>query len=182
MSHSVTITRTTTSTTNTSYIVLNTGYLKTFPGILKLFELVRPPHYYPSINIICNQFGFVQIIGAAIVGILAYNYQGYRHYYSSGQQDLFHYLMATTFMIGTFCLLLACLTSLSTGGIIAKTIYELIYHSVAAILYLASSTCLLIRLRDVKHDAYMVAGVLGLVNAVLYFISAFLAHRSYRGI
>lgn len=41
MSHSVTITRTTTSTTNTSYIVLNTGYLKTFPGILKLFELVR---------------------------------------------------------------------------------------------------------------------------------------------
>ncbi|KAH8303177.1 uncharacterized protein [Drosophila kikkawai] len=161
MSHSVTITRTTTSTTNTSYIVLNTGYLKTFPGILKLFEL---------------------IIGAAIVGILAYNYQGYRHYYSSGQQDLFHYLMATTFMIGTFCLLLACLTSLSTGGIIAKTIYELIYHSVAAILYLASSTFLLIRLRDVKHDAYMVAGVLGLVNCVLYFISAFLAHRSYRGI
>ncbi|XP_016986935.1 uncharacterized protein LOC108049987 [Drosophila rhopaloa] len=161
MSHSVTITRTTTSTTNTSYIVLNTGYLKTFPGILKLFQL---------------------IIGAAIVGILAYNYQDYRNYYSRGQQDLFQYLMAVTFMIGTFCLLLACLTSLSTGGIIAKTIYELIYHSVAAILILASSTFLLIRLRDVKHDAYMVAGVLGLVNAVLYFISAFLAHRSYRGI
>jgi len=59
---------------------------------------------------------------------------------------------------------------------------ELIYHSVAAILILASSTFLLIRLRDVKHDSYMVAGILGLVNAVLYFISAFLAHRSYRGI
>ncbi|XP_017045632.1 uncharacterized protein LOC108091117 [Drosophila ficusphila] len=160
MSHSVTITRTTTSTTNTSYIVLNTGYLKTFPGILKLFEL---------------------IIGAAIVGVLAYNYQDYRGYYRS-QQDLFHYLMAVTFMIGTFCLLLACLTSLSTGGIIAKTIYELIYHSVAAILILTSSTLLLIRQREVKNDSYMVAGVLGLVNAVLYFISAFLAHRSYRGI
>ncbi|EDX01962.1 uncharacterized protein LOC6525015 [Drosophila yakuba] len=160
MSHSVTITRTTTSTTNTSYIVLNTGYLKSFPGILKLFEL---------------------IIGAAIVGILAYNFQDY-HRYFYGQQDLFHYLMAVTFMIGTFCLLLACLTSLSTGGIIAKTIYELIYHSVAAILILVSSTVLLLKLRDVKHDAYMAAGVLGLVNAVLYFISAFLAHRSYRGI
>ncbi|XP_017093123.1 uncharacterized protein [Drosophila bipectinata] len=160
MSHSVTITRTTTSTTNTSYIVLNTGYLKTFPGILKLFEL---------------------IIGAAIVGILAYNYEDYRRYFNH-QQDLFHFLMATTFMIGTFCLLLACLTSLSTGGIIAKTIYELIYHSVAAILLLASSIVLLLRLRDVKHDGYMAAGVLGLVNAVLYFISAFLAHRSYRGI
>lgn len=59
---------------------------------------------------------------------------------------------------------------------------ELIYHSVAAILILVSSTILLLKLRDVKHDAYMAAGVLGLVNAVLYFISAFLAHRSYRGI
>ncbi|XP_043659899.1 uncharacterized protein LOC122624431 [Drosophila teissieri] len=161
MSHSVTITRTTTSTTNTSYIVLNTGYLKSFPGILKLFEL---------------------IIGAANVGILAYNFEDSHRHYFYGQQDLFHYLMSVTFMIGTFCLLLACLTSLSTGGIIAKTIYELIYHSVAAILILVSSTVLLLKLRDVKHDAYMAAGVLGLVNAVLYFISAFLAHRSYRGI
>ncbi|ALC49197.1 CG1572 [Drosophila busckii] len=160
MSHSVTITRTTTSTTNTSYIVLNTGYLKTFPGILKLFEL---------------------IIGAAIVTIFAINFRDYHNAYRA-QQDLFHFLMATTFMVGTFCLLLACLTSLSTGGIIAKTIYELIYHSVAAILLLTSSALLLIRLRDYKHDSYMVAGVLGLVNAVLYFISAFLAHRSYRGI
>ncbi|KAH8275091.1 hypothetical protein KR018_011785 [Drosophila ironensis] len=160
MSHSVTITRTTTSTTNTSYIVLNTGYLKSFPGILKLFEL---------------------IIGAAIVGVVAYNYQNYR-YSNFAPVDLFHYLMATTFMIGTFCLLLSCLTSLSTGGIIAKTIYELIYHSVAAILLLVSSTLLLLKLRDVRHDGYMVAGVLGLVNAVLYFISAFLAHRSYRGL
>ncbi|KAH8354831.1 hypothetical protein KR084_010460 [Drosophila pseudotakahashii] len=161
MSHSVTITRTTTSTTNTSYIVLNTGYLKTFPGILKLFEL---------------------IIGAAIVGILAYNFNDYHGYFRK-QEDLFHYLMGVTFLIGTFCLLLACLTSLSTGGIIAKTIYELIYHSVAAILILASSTFLLIKIRNTNiPDSFMVAGILGLVNAVLYFISAFLAHRSYRGI
>lgn len=31
--------------------------------------------------------------------------------------------MATTFAIGTFCLLVSCLFSLSTGGIISKTIY-----------------------------------------------------------
>ncbi|KAM8720602.1 hypothetical protein ACLKA7_006614 [Drosophila subpalustris] len=160
MSHSVTITRTTTSTTNTSYIVLNTGYLKTFPGLLKLFQL---------------------IIGVAVVTLMAINFRDSTYYYR-GSQDLFHFLMATTFMIGTFCLLLACLTSLSTGGLIAKTIYELIYHTVAALLLLASSALLLVRLRDTKHDAYMAAGILGLVNAVLYFISAFLAHRSYRGI
>ncbi|XP_037937702.1 uncharacterized protein LOC119671246 [Teleopsis dalmanni] len=166
MSHSVTITRTTTSTTNTSYIVLNTGYLKSFPGLLKLFQL---------------------LIGAAVVGIIAWYYNRTSVWFS-GNPDLFHFLMATTFMIGTFCLLLSCLTSLSTGGIISKTIYELIYHSVAAILLLASSLNFIIALSDSRfkgyhhYDAYMAAAVMGLVNCVLYFISAFLAHRSYRGI
>ncbi|XP_017483737.1 PREDICTED: uncharacterized protein LOC108372530 [Rhagoletis zephyria] len=162
MSHSVTITRTTTSTTSTSYIVLNTGYLKTFPGLLKLFEL---------------------LIGAAIVGIFSYYFNR-----TGTSNEIFMFLMATTFLIGTFCLLLACLTSLSTGGIISKTIYELIYHSVAAILLLIASLLLVIELNDrhfrygKQYETYMAAGIMGLVNAVLYFISAFLAHRSYRGI
>ena len=166
MSHSVTITRTTTSTTNTSYIVLNTGYLKSFPGLLKLFELL-----------ICG----------AIVGIIAYYYNRSSVWFS-GSPDLFLFLMSTTFMIGTFCLLLSCLTSLSTGGIISKTIYELIYHSVAAILLLAASLNLIIELSNHRYkgykqyDAYWAAGIMGLVNTVLYFISAFLAHKSYRGI
>uniref|UniRef100_A0A0A1WIW8 Uncharacterized protein C3D6.13c n=1 Tax=Zeugodacus cucurbitae TaxID=28588 RepID=A0A0A1WIW8_ZEUCU len=97
MSHSVTITRTTTSTTNTSYIVLNTGYLKSFSGLLKLFEM---------------------LIGIATVGIFGYYWSG-----SANSAEIFFFLMSTTFLIGTFCLLLSCLTSLSTGGIIAKTIY-----------------------------------------------------------
>lgn len=162
MSHSVTITRTTTSTTNTSYIVLNTGYLKSFSGLLKLFEM---------------------LIGIATVGIFGYYWSG-----SANSAEIFFFLMSTTFLIGTFCLLLSCLTSLSTGGIIAKTIYELIYHSVAAILLLAASLNLVIQLNDrhfrygKQYDAYMAAGIMGLVNTVLYFISAFLAHRSYRGI
>lgn len=165
MSHSVTITRTTTSTTNTSYIVLNTGYLKSFSGLLKLFEL---------------------LIGIAIVTTLAIYYNKFSVRFS-GEPDLFLYLIATTFTIGTFCLLLACLTSLSTGGILAKTIYELIYHSIAAILLLVASLTLLIQLsksrgRDNQYDAYMAASIMGLINCVLYFISAFLAHRSYRGI
>ncbi len=40
MSHTVTVTRTTT-TTSTSAIILNTGYCKTIPGILKIAEIVR---------------------------------------------------------------------------------------------------------------------------------------------
>ncbi|XP_075157284.1 uncharacterized protein LOC142230526 [Haematobia irritans] len=166
MSHSVTITRTTTSTTNTSYIVLNTGYLKSFNGLLKLCQL---------------------LLGAAMVGIFSY-YQNNGACFTNIDGIVFAFLMSVTFMIGTFCLLLSCLTSLSTGGIISKTIYELIYHSVAGILLLACSLQVIITLSDRGHrgykqlDAYFAAGVIGLVNAVLYFISAFLAHRSYRGI
>ena len=163
MSQTVTITRT---TTNTSYIVLNTGYLKSFSGLLKLFELL-----------ICG----------AMVGIFGYYYNSSSRWFS-GSPDLFLFLMSTTFMIGTFCLLLSCLISLSTGGFISKTIYELIYHSVAAILLLAASLNLVIELSNFhykgykQYDAYMAAGIMGLVNTVLYFISAFLAHKSYRGV
>lgn len=40
MSHNVTVTRTTTTVTTTSALLLNTGYLKTTSGILKLLQLV----------------------------------------------------------------------------------------------------------------------------------------------
>ncbi|XP_013119066.1 uncharacterized protein LOC106096067 [Stomoxys calcitrans] len=163
MSHSVTITRT---TTNTSYIVLNTGYLKSFSGLLKLCQL---------------------LLGAAMVGIFSY-YQQNGYCFPGYDGIVFAFLMSVTFMIGTFCLLLSCLTSLSTGAIISKTIYELIYHFVAAILLLACSLQVIIILSDRGHrgnkqlDAYFAAGIIGLINAALYFISTLLAHRSYRGI
>lgn len=96
MSQSVTITRTTTSSSNTSYIVLNTGYLRSWPGLLKLLQLV---------------------LGVICVAILGLHSNGY---YSN---ELFFFHMSVCFMIGTFILLLSCLVSLSTGGIISKTIY-----------------------------------------------------------
>lgn len=41
MSHNVTITRTVTSSHTTSTLIVNTGYLKTVPGLLKLAQLVH---------------------------------------------------------------------------------------------------------------------------------------------
>jgi len=162
MSHSVTITRTVTSSNTTSTLVLNTGYIKTLPGLLKLAQL---------------------IIGAVCVGIVIWNFN---RLYSYAVPDLFFLLMATSFLIGTFCLLISCLFSLSTGGIISKTIYELIYHSIAALLLLIASVLLLIKIGDYKntklYDIYIVVGVLGLINTILYICSAVLARRSYRGI
>lgn len=186
MSHSVTITRTVTTSNTTSTLVVNTGYLKTLPGLLKLAQLVR--HYHHFVTLIEHwaswKFGkmftkflsvstnflnvrkfvkterkfmkmfskflplstnfvkipenftnfsginygpethyqhqsFLQILGAVCVGLVAWYYDSRYNY----TPPLFFYLMATTFLIGTFCLLVSCLFSLSTGGIISKTIY-----------------------------------------------------------
>jgi hypothetical protein len=49
MSHAVSITRTqhyTTSTTTASALILNTGYLKSVPGLLKLAQLVRCSKFF----------------------------------------------------------------------------------------------------------------------------------------
>ncbi|KAG4067908.1 hypothetical protein HA402_010594 [Bradysia odoriphaga] len=162
MSHTVKITTTTTS--NSNAIVLNSGYLKTVPGLLKLGEL---------------------ILGIISVGIVAYYYtNGYNVYYEG---DLFFFLMATTFMICTFCLLLSCLISWSTGGLISKTMFELIYHAVATILLLASSINFLVKInnhiwKNNVYEAYMSASIIGLINTILYLLSAIFAQRQYRGI
>jgi len=159
MSHTVTVTRTTTS--STSAIIINTGYLKTLPGILKLLEVV---------------------ISAVCLGILAY----YRVRYYPVAEDFF-LCASTTTLVASFCLLTACLVSLSTGTIISKTIYELVYHFVAFALILASSITLLVQLnryssRYAHYDAYLAASILGLILAALFLISTIFACRTYRGL
>jgi len=161
MSHNVMVTRTTTTTTTTSAILLNTGYLKTLPGVLKLLQVV---------------------IGTIVVGLLA-NYSGYWPNYDF-QAMLFLLLIATSCLIATGCLLISCLLSISTATIIAKTMFDVVYHGVALFLYLASSVNLLVVVsgyrRHVSGDAVLAAGALGAVNAVLYGVGTFLAFRNSR--
>lgn len=57
------------------------------------------------------------------MGIVAYYYNRFNYIGTHDTPELFFLLMAVAFLIGTFCLLLSCLISLSTGGIISKTIY-----------------------------------------------------------
>jgi ABC-type bacteriocin/lantibiotic exporter with double-glycine peptidase domain len=161
MSHAVTITRTTTThSSTTSAIIINSGYMKTIPGILKLLEL---------------------IVGGLCVFFLTWNF--WSTY--TRNTELFFLCMAVAFFIGTFCLLVSCLVSLSTGGIISKTIYELVYHSIAFILYLVASILLMMKATDYRLSSshpFMIAAILGLINSVLYLVSTFYAQRSYRGI
>ncbi|XP_012543295.1 uncharacterized protein LOC105840780 [Monomorium pharaonis] len=159
MSHTVTI-RTQTVTSSSSTIVLNTGYLKTWSGILKLLQV--------ALGIVC-------------VGIVGHEFSNvYR-----STADLFFLLITTTFMIGSFILLLSCLTSFSTASIMAKTIHEIIYHSIAFGLLLAASLTLMVHINNYRRYNYELllgASICGLVNAGLYLFSTIIALRTYRGI
>ncbi|CAG9862400.1 unnamed protein product [Phyllotreta striolata] len=165
MSHTVTVTRTTTTTT-TSAIIINTGYLKAWPGLLKLAQL---------------------ILGIVTVGIVSYYLNRYIRFVNT--PEVFFLLMAVTFLVGTFLLLTSCLISISTASIISKTIYEVVYHGFAFILLLAASLTFVIEInhrkqnyRGADYEPYFAASIIGLVNAALYLISTIFALRSYRGL
>lgn len=67
---------------------------------------------------------FCQILGCIYTGIVAYNFDTYHAaYYGTRTSELFFYLMAVTFLVCTGILLISCLISWSTGGIISKTIF-----------------------------------------------------------
>ncbi|CAD1471380.1 unnamed protein product, partial [Heterotrigona itama] len=125
MSHSVTI-RTQTVTSGSTAIIVNSGYLKSWSGLIKLLEL--------ALGVVC----------VAIAG----------HYINIYwiTAELFFLLITTTFMIGTFVLLLSCLISLSTSSIISKTVYELLYHAIAFGLYLAASITFIVPVSDRKNQ------------------------------
>lgn len=107
---------------------------------------------------ITNIYCIIKILGAVCIACVTWEFWRY----SPGNTDLFFLTMACSFFIGTFCLLVSCLFSLSTGGIISKTMYELIYHSVAFVLYLVASILYMIKINDNKRyypDRLMVAAV-----------------------
>lgn len=164
MSHTVTVTRTTTTTT-TSAIIINSGYLKTWPGLLKLAQL---------------------ILGIVTVGMVSYYIQKYQNMIQT--PELFFLIVATIFMAGTFFLLLSCLLSIATASILPKTIYEVIYHGFAFLFLLAAGLTFVVYVNQKKnsyyydYDAYLAAAILGLVNAALYLGSTIFALRTYRGL
>ncbi|KAJ8722744.1 hypothetical protein PYW07_003924 [Mythimna separata] len=168
MSHSLTITRTTVATSGTP-VYINSGYMSTTPGLLKLAEL---------------------LLGAACVGLVAYYMDHNRYTSYNHKAELFYLLAAVACLVGTFCLVTACIISMSTASIISKTVYEVVYHAVAFILYLCAGITLMIEVnhsknsyyKDPNYEPYLAAAIMGLVMAALYLFSTFIANRQYRGI
>ncbi|XP_020285972.1 uncharacterized protein LOC109855785 [Pseudomyrmex gracilis] len=164
MSHSVTI-RTHTVTTSSSTIIINTGYMKTWSGILKLLEL--------AFGIVC-------------VGIIGNEFTYYTYYL--GTPECFFLVTTSAFLIGTFIIFLSCLLSLSTATILSKSLYELLYHSIAFGLLLAASLTLIIHVnnyykhRSNRYELVLGASICGLINTALYLVSTIIALRGYRSL
>ncbi|GIY28764.1 MARVEL domain-containing protein [Caerostris extrusa] len=164
MSHSVTVTRTTTTSSATA-IILNTGILRTPSGLLKFFET---------------------IIGAVCLGLIAYYSVNNKTFVGDPEHTLF-FLVTFAFLVTTFLMLLSALLSLMVATILPKTLFEFLYHIFGFVFYISASLALLITVsNDNKHyrtryyEGKMAAAVLGLVNSVLYLLSAFFSFRVYR--
>nr|CAD7201912.1 unnamed protein product [Timema douglasi] len=101
------------------------------------------------------------ILGAVCVGLSAYYLRSY--YYQNQVPVLFFLLMATAFLITTFCLMFSSLISISTASFLPKTIFEVIYHIVAFSLYLAASINLMVDIskysKNSTYDAFLAASV-----------------------
>lgn len=131
---------TTTTTTSSSALVINTGYLKTLPGLLKLvqfvnifliwiffklfFNLLQNWFKFVFISFLCSaktkQYRIEKVLGCITVGLIACYFNDH---HLSQKTEVFFYAICVTFTICTAILLISCLFSWSTGGIISKTIY-----------------------------------------------------------
>lgn len=134
MSQQQTVRITTTETSHSSALIINTGYLSTPPGILKLLQFVNTifpalifhlsnfDHFAQLIYVFCVwcRLSESQILGIICVVLVTINFNDHS---TTSMPELFFYLMTTTFLICTTILLISCLFSWSTGGIISKTIY-----------------------------------------------------------
>lgn len=147
------------------------------------------------------------VLGAVCVGIVGY--YGNEYYYDFGAQAaewirlvlktkqldvwkpvILFMLTSTACLINTLCLFCACLISFNTASIITKTVYGILYHTVSCCLYLATSVFLIVSVNkeDIRNyrdgyyfEPFMAAGIIGVINSVLYLLGVFLSCRSYRG-
>ncbi|KAG8193769.1 hypothetical protein JTE90_005064 [Oedothorax gibbosus] len=162
MSHSVVVTRTVTTSTA---IILNTGILKTPSGLLKLCETV---------------------IGAICLGLVSY-YSVFSNRFLGDPEHTFFFLVTFAFLMTTFLMLISAILSLMSATVLPKTLFEFLYHVFAFIFYISASLALIVTVssqnkhyRTSTYEGKMAAAVLGLVNSVLYLISAFFSFRGYK--
>jgi len=156
-----------TTTTTTTAVLINVGYVKKAPGLVMLLQIV------------------LGIIAVAIVG-------HYIKWYSNSSYDymvpeLFFLLVVSACLITTSVLFMSCLCSIATASILPKTLFEVMYHIVALLLTTAGGIWYMVFLNRRERQGYnedfeprIAAASMGLVMAFLYLVASYYSYRAYK--
>jgi len=158
---------TTTTTSRASVLVINTGYLTSKLGILKLILLI--------LSLIC----FILLLLEANHPHRAYS--GY-YYDSYGYPSSDMFLILVTFgnWFTITLMLIAALLSLGTASLLTKTSYDFMFHFVACVLYLIGGLWVAIgAFGDYERTTKIqVAAILALICGVLHLVHGVFSYRS----
>lgn len=165
MSHSITVTRTT--TTSSSPMILNSGYACNIYGALKVLETV---------------------FGTICLGLMLH-YTSYNkgvNFVLPGH-EMYFLLTAFGCLLCTFLLLVSSCWSFTSSSLLSRTSFEILFHVVACALYLAAGITLLTKTLDQSryfkgepYDARIAAAVFAIMNGALYLLSALFSFRMFR--
>lgn len=165
MSHTITVTKVTTS--SSAPMVFNSGYACNVHGALKILETV---------------------FGSICLGLMLY-YTSFKGTNSFGMFGHEMYFILTAFgcLLCTFLLLVSSCWSFTSSSLLSRTSFEILFHLVACMLYLAAGITLLTKTLDTHsrykgevYDAKIAAAVFGIMNGALYLIGAVLSFRIFR--
>lgn len=160
ITHTLTVTETTSSMPACEKLAFNVKVLKTKNGLLKLFEMI--------LGIACMAVivqGNSPVTEELSIAILAF------------------FLCVTSCLLVAFLLLVSYLISPATAETLPKIIFELLHNVVSFLFYTSSSLAVLIIVSKAENETdenFIVLIVLGLVNSALYFVSSYYSYHSFK--
>jgi len=154
---------TTTTTSSASILVINTGYLKTKEGIVKLLIL---------------------LLTIIVFVLVMLETQSYSHYFGRSYgfyaNDLFLLLVSFAGLFTTSIMLLTCVTSLGTASLLPKISFDFTYHILCCLFFFISGLWVLIDALDKRTNSIVAASVIALVISFLHLIHGIFSYRLCR--
>ncbi|XP_054165302.1 uncharacterized protein LOC128962917 [Oppia nitens] len=154
---------TTTTTSRASVLVINSGYVTSKLGLLKLILLI--------LSLIC----FILLLLEASHSYDRYWYHGY--YYPPSDQFLILVCFANWYTITL--MLIAALLSLGTASILPKTSFDFIFHFIGCVLFLIGG--LWVAVGAFKHDNRSVkiqtACIIALICGIIHLVHGVFSYR-----
>lgn len=104
-----------------------------------------------------------------------------------GQPEAFLLLVASVFSLNTVLGFLTALCDEHTGAELHRTLYDLMFHIIGGVLFLASSIWTIafetrFRTESLVQSELTAAGALGLLTGLAHLAHTFISYRGYRSV